>query len=66
MLHACDQKFDMTENLKNFCELNKALWDKQLGTEACTRASGCFSVWKRVFFSFKIGGHCFSATKANS
>jgi hypothetical protein len=24
MLHACDQRFDVTENLKNFCELNKA------------------------------------------
>ena len=25
MLHACDQRFDVTENLENFCELNKAL-----------------------------------------
>ena len=25
MLHACDQRFDVTENLKNFCELNKSL-----------------------------------------
>jgi len=25
MHHTCDQKFDLTENLKNFCELNKAL-----------------------------------------
>ena len=24
MLYACDQKFDVTENLENFCELNKA------------------------------------------
>ena len=24
MLHAYDQKFDMTGNLENFCELNKA------------------------------------------
>jgi len=24
MLHACDQRFDVTGNLKNFCELNKA------------------------------------------
>ena len=23
MLHACDQKFDVTENLENFCKLNK-------------------------------------------
>ena len=25
MLHTCDQRFDVTENLKNFCELNKTL-----------------------------------------
>ncbi|KAG0520891.1 hypothetical protein BDA96_08G113600 [Sorghum bicolor] len=25
MLHACDQRFDVTGNLENFCELNKAL-----------------------------------------
>ena len=25
MLHACDQKFDVTENLEIFCELNKGL-----------------------------------------
>ena len=25
MLHACDQRFDVTENLENFCELNKAI-----------------------------------------
>ena len=25
MLHAYDQKFDVTKNLENFCELNKAL-----------------------------------------
>ena len=24
MLYACDQRFDVTENLENFCELNKA------------------------------------------
>jgi len=24
MLHACDQRFDVTRNLENFCELNKA------------------------------------------
>jgi hypothetical protein len=24
MLHACDQRFDVTGNLENFCELNKA------------------------------------------
>ena len=23
MLHACDQIFDVTRNLENFCELNK-------------------------------------------
>jgi len=23
-LHACNQRFDVTENLENFCELNKA------------------------------------------
>jgi hypothetical protein len=27
MLHACDQRFDVTGNLENFCELNKALHD---------------------------------------
>ena len=26
MLHAYDQKFDVTKNLENFCELNKALY----------------------------------------
>ena len=25
MLHACDQRFDVTENLENFWEVNKAL-----------------------------------------
>ena len=25
MLHTCDQRFDVTGNLENFCELNKAL-----------------------------------------
>jgi len=25
MLHAYDQRFDVTGNLENFCELNKAL-----------------------------------------
>jgi len=25
MLHACDQRFDVTGNFENFCELNKAL-----------------------------------------
>ena len=25
MLHACNQKFDVTENLENFCELIKAI-----------------------------------------
>ena len=25
MLHVCDQRFDVTENLENFCELNKAI-----------------------------------------
>jgi hypothetical protein len=25
MLYACDQKFDVTGNLENFCELNKAM-----------------------------------------
>ena len=24
MLHAWDQKFDVTRNIENFCELNKA------------------------------------------
>ena len=24
MLHACDQRFDVTGNLENFCKLNKA------------------------------------------
>ena len=24
MHHACDQRFDVTENLENFCKLNKA------------------------------------------
>ena len=31
MLHACDQRFDVTENFENFLELNKAkvvqCWD---------------------------------------
>jgi hypothetical protein len=30
MLHACDQRFDVTENLENFCELNKAEWGPPL------------------------------------
>jgi len=25
MLHTCDQRFDVTGNLENFCELNKTL-----------------------------------------
>jgi len=33
MLHACDQRFDVTENLKNFCELNKALSIYLLGSD---------------------------------
>jgi len=29
MLHAYDQRFDVTENLENFCELNEALRAQQ-------------------------------------
>ena len=29
MLHACDQRFNVTGNLENFCELNKA-WSTPL------------------------------------
>jgi len=25
MLHACDQRFDVTGNFENFCELNQGL-----------------------------------------
>ena len=28
MFHACDQRFDVMENLENFCELNKARYGK--------------------------------------
>ena len=37
MLHACDQRFDVTENLENFCELNKAL--RNLDNYAVSRNS---------------------------
>ena len=32
MLHVCAARFDVTENLEKFCELNKALiyFDKQM------------------------------------
>ena len=30
MLHACNQRFDVTENLEKFCELNKALVPKKI------------------------------------
>ena len=30
MLHAFDQKFDVMENLENFCELNKALVSQKI------------------------------------
>ena len=33
MLHAYDQRFDMTENLENFCELNKALVEEMKNFE---------------------------------
>jgi len=32
MLYACDQRFDVTGNLENFCELNKALGGGALGS----------------------------------
>ena len=32
MLHACDQRFDVIGNFKNFCELNKALAMKQFAS----------------------------------
>ena len=36
MLHACNQRFDVTENLENFCELNKAIVaDKLKRTSLC-------------------------------
>ena len=33
MLHAYDQRFDMTGNLENFLELNKSLIEKELAWE---------------------------------
>ena len=33
MLHTCDQRFDVTGNLENFCELNKALICPYIATE---------------------------------
>jgi len=37
MLHAyaCDQRFDVTGNLENFCELNKALEAVNLAPHFC-------------------------------
>ena len=42
MLHACDQRFDVTGNLENFCELNKALvWLVRLILETNQTHSCC-------------------------
>jgi hypothetical protein len=34
MLHAYDQRFDVTGNLKNFCELKKTLWVMEIPGES--------------------------------
>jgi hypothetical protein len=34
MLHACDQRFNVTGNLENFCELKKAKAGYSLGLKA--------------------------------
>jgi len=39
MFHACDKIFDVTGNLENFCELNKALlhsWEHSAAAAVCT------------------------------
>jgi len=41
MLHACDQKFDVTENLENFCELNKASLEKGVYFKSRASAWSC-------------------------
>jgi len=40
MLHACDQKFDVTGNLENFCKLNKAFISLHPGKEPCVSQTG--------------------------
>ena len=46
MIHAYDQRFDVTGNLENFCELNKALW--------ILYSRNCFS---QCFWQFDSIGH---------
>ena len=44
MLHACDQRFDVTGNLENFCELNKSLInkaDRRWTIQGSTRMHAC-------------------------
>ena len=36
MLYACDQRFDVTKNLENFCKLNKALLGFSKNTRLCS------------------------------
>ena len=46
MLYACDQRFDVTENLKNFCELNKALEQEEPEPTICSRQQ---NMWLGTF-----------------
>ena len=52
MLHAYDQRFDVTENLKNFCELNKAKQDLTSPGVAscCSWVSSCWSTALFLYF----------------
>jgi len=39
MLHVCDQRFDVTENLEIFCQLNKASVTREGGENMVSRSN---------------------------
>jgi len=51
MLHVCNQRFDMTENFENFCELNKALYmymQKYRQMHNCNNPNNSKQVMERI------------------
>ena len=58
MLHAYDQRFDVTGNLENFCELNNALKSKQINGPGRVHSNRRSPVTRALFssnFFFKTG-----------
>ena len=49
MLHAYDQRFDVTRNLKNFCELNKYYYSMALFSEVISQCSSVSLVLPLLF-----------------